>query len=138
MLGHCIAAGMSKSDFWDSEIWEVNAVLQIYFKKEEQRFQQDWEIARFQLSGMVDTKNIKFPWERQVKKRKELTPQELEKALANQAITDQRAKNEYEAVKALLEMGYAKHIARDKVIQAASYTRKVIDVQELINKAING
>lgn len=138
MLGHCIAAGMSKSDFWDSEIWEVNAVLKIYFKKEEQRFQKDWEIARFQLSGMVDTKNIKFPWELQPKKRKELTPQELEKALANQAITDQRAKNEYEAVKTLLEMGYAKHIAREKVNRIATKTRKVIDVQELINKAING
>jgi hypothetical protein len=138
MLGHCVAAGMSSSDFWDSEIWEVNAILQIYFKKEEQRFQQDWEIARFQLSGMVDTKRIKFPWELQVKRSKELTPQELEKALANKAVTDQRAKNEHEAVKSLLEMGYAKHIAREKVIRAASYTKKVIDVQELINNAING
>ena len=138
MLSHCIIAGMSRSDFWDSEIWEVNAVLSVYFKKQEQTYHNQWELARFQLSGMVDTKNIKFPWERQAKKRRELTPEELEKALHNQAITDERAMNEFKAVQLLIGMNYSRQVAKEKVNKVATKTRGVIEVNELVNRAING
>lgn len=138
MLAHCVMAGMSVSDFYDAEIWEVNAILKVYFRKEEQIYQNSWELARFQLSGMVDTKNIKFPWERQVKKRRELNPEELEIALANQAIIDKRAMNEFKAVQLLIGMNYSKQIAREKVNKIATQTRSIIEVDELVNRAING
>ena len=138
MLAYCIRSGMSLSDFYDAELWEVGAVLKTYFSEKEKEFRHGYEIARFQMSGMIDTKSIKFPWEIPAKKLEDLSEEEIERHKKAMEVLDARARNEAQAKAQLIEMGYSRGKARELILKAASSTRKIIEVSDLVNMAING
>ena len=138
MLAYCIRSGMSLSDFYDAELWEVGAVLKTYFLEKEKEFRHGYEIARFQMSGMIDTKSIKFPWELQSRTVEDLSEEKKSEIKETQRILDTRAKNEYEAKEQLIELGYSKLKATDLIQKAASKTKRIIEVEDLVNIAING
>jgi hypothetical protein len=129
---------MSLSDFYDAEMWEVTAVLKTYFLEKEKEFRHGYEIARFQMSSMIDTKSIKFPWELSSRTIEDLTDQEIEAANEAKKILDARAKNEYKAKEILLGMGYSKLKAAELILTSGSTSKKVIEVNDLVNIAING
>lgn len=57
-------AGMSLTDFYNSEPWEASVIIDRWLYNKSEQFKLGWEQARFVMSSMTDTKGIKFPWER--------------------------------------------------------------------------
>tara|TARA_R100000951_G_scaffold74686_2_gene62947 strand:- start:784 stop:1200 length:417 start_codon:yes stop_codon:yes gene_type:complete len=138
MLAYCIRAGMSLSDFWDAEIWEVSAVLTTYFQEKQNEYREPYNVARLQMSAMVDTKNIKFPWERPSVLKEDLTDEQKANLRETSRIMDARAKNEFKAVQILLDLDYHPRIAKELISKASSRRKNIIEPEELVNIAING
>jgi hypothetical protein len=138
MLAYCVRAGMSLSDFWDAEIWEVSAVLNVYFQEKENEYREPYNVARLQMSSMVDTKNLRFPWEVQKLSKEDLTDEQKANIKKANQIMDARAKNEFQAVKMLLDLDYTPRKAKDLIEKAASKRKNIIEPEELVNIAING
>ena len=138
MLAYCVRAGMSLSDFWDAEIWEVSAVLSVYFEEKQNEYREPYNVARLQMSSMIDTKNLRFPWEVQKVSKEDLTDEQKANIKKVNRIMDARAKNEFQATKILLDLDYSPREAKGLIEKAASKRKEIIEPTELVNIAING
>jgi len=138
MLAYCVRAGMSLIDFYDAELWEVTAVLKVYFLEMEKQYKEQYHVARFQMSSMTDVKNVKFAWERNKITIEELSEEEKLRIEEGNKRLDERANNEYKAIQMLIEMNYTKLQATELISKAASKSKKVILPEELVRMSTNG
>lgn len=138
MLSYCVCAGLSVSEFYDAELWEVTAILRTYFAEKEQEYKERYNVARFQMGAMVDTEKIKFAWERPSIEIDELDEDRKAKIEETNKRLDARAKEEFKAIDSLIDLGYTKQEAKDAITKVASRTKKVVEFKELVKLALNG
>lgn len=59
-----VEAGLSLSEFYACEFWEISAIVSGYNERRSEEYKNGWVQSRFILSGMSKkASDIKFPWE---------------------------------------------------------------------------
>lgn len=78
-MSHSIRAGLSLTEFEDSELWKIKRILDTYFIQKEQEYKNSWEQTRMIAASMVGSDNVKLPWDNETKKSELPTAEEFAK-----------------------------------------------------------